>query len=167
METILFTSQSVFVVAAREVAYLRYYNTKDLGSPKNVTVNGADKAFDTHSSFNILNLALSDDGVLLAAATDKDRIIVFQTNTPHIVCNLYGHKASPFSNPRVTFNAAGNCVVATSEDNKLFTWDLRDGKIVSVIDDVHKGTIRDMAGGAGGTIVTASFDKSVKIWVKA
>jgi len=50
-----------------------------------------------------------------------------------------------------------------SEDNKIYSWDLRDGKVVSTIDDVHRGVVRDM-NFSSGTLVTCSFDKIVKVW---
>jgi len=170
MESIAFTNFNELCVAARDVASLRYYehvpagNAKDAEKFRDVSVNGADRAYDTHCSFSVLNLQISDDGKLLLAATDKGRNIVFETGTPHIVRNLYGHSASPFSNPRACFSAAGGYVIGSSEDNKIMVWDLRDGKIIRTYENVHHGTIRDM-NICGGIVVTCSFDKSVKIWM--
>ena len=166
IESTVFTKTNELCVAARDVSSLRYYSTGDDGDFNNscdVTVNGADKVYDKHCSFNVLNLEVSDDSKLLLAATDKDRNIVFQTGSPHIVRNLYGHKASAFSNPRASFTESGT-VVGSSEDNQIFEWDLRDGKVLTATEDVHRGTIRGLT--ANGTMVaTVSFDKSAKIWI--
>ena len=53
----------------------------------------------------------------------------------------------------------------TQEDSTICVWDVASASIVKRLEG-HKGQIRDIFGSAvSDTLVSASFDKTVKVWL--
>ena len=122
--------------------------------------------FEDHVSFAILCLAPSPDGRYLAAATDASRNIVFEAGTSRQVRNLYGHQNDNYSHPRIAWTRSGQYLLGNSQDgHALCVWDVASGTIVDRLDG-HGGQIREICSSpASDTVVTASFDKTVKVWL--
>mmetsp|Transcript_60458 Transcript_60458/g.179117 ORF Transcript_60458/g.179117 Transcript_60458/m.179117 type:complete len:300 (-) Transcript_60458:161-1060(-) len=81
-----------------------------------------------------------------------------------------GHKNDGFSQPKIAWSQTGQYLFGnTQEDSSICVWDIASSSIVKRIDRStggHSGQIRDMFGSpTSDTIVTASYDKTVKVWL--
>jgi COMPASS component SWD3 len=122
--------------------------------------------FDNHVSFAVMHLVLSPDGRYICAATDTSRNIIIQVQTSNIIRNLYGHKNDGYSQPRIAWSSYGQYILGnTQEDNSICVWDIASAKMVRKLEG-HGGQIRDIfSSKVVDTVVTVSYDKSVKIWL--
>lgn len=65
-------------------------------------MNEAD--WDTHASFNSLQISVSPDCKLLAIATDKNSIIVHDLQTNKRLHVLVGHNCGEYGKPRIAWD---------------------------------------------------------------
>lgn len=82
--------------------------------------------------------------------------------------NFYGHKAGPYSQPRAIWHSSEKYVISNTEDSgSIFVWSVASERVVETI-EAHEALVRDIAGscepGASQVVVTASYDKRVKVW---
>jgi len=116
---------------------------------------------------------LSPNGKYLCAATDSSRIIVLDASTGEIIRNLYGHKSDSYFTPRIAWSQNGQYIFGnTQEDNSICVWDIASAAIVERLDAKssggHTGQVRDMySSSRSNTLITASYDKTVKVWTCA
>mmetsp|Transcript_12310 Transcript_12310/g.16069 ORF Transcript_12310/g.16069 Transcript_12310/m.16069 type:complete len:464 (-) Transcript_12310:367-1758(-) len=150
---------------ARGTSYLSYFDLKHDFKLTKHSVNGANK-FDDFVSFSILSLKPSPNGKFLAAATDTSRQIIFESGTSNIVRDLYGHKNDGFSNPKIAWSKSGMYLFGNSqEDTDIYVWEIAGSSIVKKLDKAHTGQVRDLyASAVDDTLVSISYDKTVKIW---
>ncbi len=122
--------------------------------------------FDSHVSFAVMHLSLSPNGKYLCAATDTSRNIIIEVGTSNILRNLYGHKNDGFSQPRIAWSNSGQYIFGnTQEDSGICVWDVASTKLVKRLEG-HSGQLRDIfSSRKSDTVVTASYDKNVKIWL--
>lgn len=115
-----------------------------------------------------MHLALSPNGKYLCAATDTSRNIIIEVGTSNIVRDLYGHKNDGFSVPRIAWSSNGQYIFGTTqEDTSICVWDIASAKMVNRLKS-HGGQIRDIFSSKhSDTVVTSSYDKSVKVWLNA
>jgi WD40 repeat protein len=124
--------------------------------------------FDNHVSFAVMHLAPSPNGKYICAATDTSRNIILQVQTSNIIRDLYGHKNDGYSQPRIAWSCNGQYIFGnTQDDGSICVWDIASGKIVTKLEG-HGSPIRDVfSSKVTDTVVTASFDKCVKVWSRA
>lgn len=157
---------NTLVCYARDTPYLSYFNLADECKQTKHNVNEAVKGFEDHVSFAIMHLVPSPNEKYLAAATDSHRNIIFEVGSAKQVRNLYGHKNDGFSQPKVAWSQSSQYLFGnTQEDNSICVWDVSSSSIVKRIEG-HSGQIRDVFGSpTSDTVVTASYDKTVKVWL--
>ena len=117
-------------------------------------------------SFAVMDLALSPNGKYLCAATDNSRNIIIEVETSNIIRDLYGHKNDGFSQPRIAWSSSGKYIYGnTQEDCTICVWDIASTKMVKKL-KAHKGQLRDIfSSSKTDTVVTSSYDKTVKVWL--
>lgn len=113
-----------------------------------------------------MHLALSPNGKYLCAATDTSRNIIIEVGTSNIVRDLYGHKNDGFSVPRIAWSSNGQYIFGnTQEDSSICVWDIASAMLIDRLQG-HGGQLRDIfSSGTTDTLVTSSYDKSVKVWL--
>jgi len=171
VETLCFVNDgNVLCLYERETSVLTYFDLNDDFAATSHSLNGSvTGGFDSHVSFAVMQLVLSPNGMYLCAATDASRNIIIEVGTSNIVRDLYGHKNDGFSQPRVAWSNSGEYIFGNSqEDSGLCVWDIASTKLLQTgaHKGQHTGKIRDIFGSKmSDTIVTASYDKNVKVWL--
>ncbi len=151
----------------RDTSHLAYFDLEDEFKMSTYSLNGAvTGGFDQHVSFAVMHLSPSPDGKYLCAATDTSRNIILEVGTSNIVRDLYGHKNDGFSQPRVAWSSNGQYIFGnTQEDSNICVWDIASAKMVKRLEG-HSGQVRDIFSCKGSdTVVTCSYDKTVKVWL--
>jgi COMPASS component SWD3 len=153
------------VVGVREDNYLHYIClNKESGFPYktfNMNENG-----DDWVSFTAMELSVSPSGNHILCYTDSTsgRIIVFKSHSSEQVVNLYGTQIDSFSQPRACWHSNGHFVFATSDDHKIYVFDVVTGRVMSKLTG-HEGVVRDLSFNSGKNIlVSCGFDKTVRMW---
>uniref|UniRef100_A0A7S2REH9 Uncharacterized protein n=1 Tax=Mucochytrium quahogii TaxID=96639 RepID=A0A7S2REH9_9STRA len=129
---------------------------------------------DAHVSFAVLDLCAAPGGLpMIAAATDKNRIIVFKTGTSEQYRNLYGHSCSEYSRPKICWSPSAEFVLSTSDvDTSVFVWSIASGENVMILKG-HGASVRDVSictkqsdegESFHGDVLTCSFDKTIRVW---
>mmetsp|Transcript_7125 Transcript_7125/g.10538 ORF Transcript_7125/g.10538 Transcript_7125/m.10538 type:complete len:457 (-) Transcript_7125:595-1965(-) len=162
----------------RNTSYLSYFDLEDGCKLTKYSLNGSAPTggFDDHVSFAVMDLAPSPDGKYIAAATDTSRQIILESSSSRQIRNLYGHKNDGFSQPKLAWSTNGQYILGnTQEDNSICVWDIASSSIVKRLNDktcnsgggAHTGQIRDLySSSTSNTFVTASYDKTVKVWLQ-
>jgi len=162
---------SVLCLYERETSYLSYFDLNDECKMTKHSLNGSmTGGFDDHVSFAVMHLCLSPSGKYLVCATDASKNIIMEVGSAKILRNLYGHKNDGFSQPKAVWSSNGQYIYGnTQDDNSIIVWDIASSSIVKKIDkncDGHTGQVRDIfSSKRSDTLVSASYDKSVKIWL--
>lgn len=157
----------------RDTPFLTYLNIQKDYEIVTYSLNGdaPTGGFQDHVSFAVMHLVVSPNGKYLCAATDSSRNIIIQVGTSNIVRNLYGHQNDSFSQPRVAWSKNGSYIYGNAQDDgstTIIVWDIASSDIISRLAGIHRGQVRDIySSPRSDTLVTASFDKSVKIWANA
>jgi len=126
---------------------------------------------DDFVSFAVLDCAAAPSNLpLLATATDRSRIIIFRAASSQQYRNLYGHMCTEFSRSRLAWDPTARFLMANSEENmSVMIWSVVTGELVKDLRS-HKLSIRDVGicdnseSSFYRSIVTASFDRTIKIW---
>lgn len=64
----------------------------------------------------------------------------------------------------LTYNSAGDLLIATTSNNKVLLWDVANAKLVQILEG-HTGQINDLVLSSDGRfIATASSDGTIRIW---
>lgn len=168
IESVCFVKDgTMLVMYERDTSYLTYFDLKDDFKVTTYSVNGnVNGGYDAHVSFAILQLVPSPNGKYLCLATDASRNIIMEVGTSNIIRDLYGHKNDGFSNPRVAWSKSGQYIFGnTQEDCSLIVWDVSSAKIVALLKG-HDGQLRDIfSSKLTDIVVTASFDKTCRVWL--
>lgn len=171
-----------FAFAVREDHHLHYWDVAADGErPKERMKINMNALGDTVVSFAVLSLAASPDGSLVAACTDKSRIIVFQAFSNRQLRNLYGAVVDDYDVPSVCFSLDMAFIYGTStlpqaavqEDDdrvnqgmsgQITVFDVKSGERVLQL-PAHKKAVRCMRRHPlSEMLVTGSFDKTVRYW---
>ena len=167
VESMCFVNGNTLCCYVRGTSYLSYFDLKDNYKQTKVSLNGSagTECFDEHVSFAVLSLTPSPCGSYIALATDAGRNIIMES-TDKIVRNLYGHKNDGFSTPKIAWSKSGQYLYGNSQDTKhLIVWDIASESIVKELD--AGGFVRDMYSSRNSdTLVSVSFDKTAKIWLR-
>lgn len=159
----------------RGTSYLSYFDLNDGYKVSKMSLNGGSigtGGFNEHVSFAVLSMQPSPGGgKYIALATDASRNIIMEVGTERIVRNLYGHKNDSYSNPKIAWSKNGQYLYGNSQDdNCIFVWDIASTSIMKRLDDNyggHGGFVRDICSSSNSdTIVSVSFDKTAKIWLR-
>ncbi|GLE05659.1 hypothetical protein PINS_up014699 [Pythium insidiosum] len=156
----------LLAVAVRDDCYVHYVDCLTLEKERiNMNQDGIE-----HVSYTIMDLRVSPSGKYLLAATDKDRHFVFPIKGNAVLRSLYGHKAGPYSQPRVCWHPSEKYVVSNTEDSgRLYVWCLASERVVDTI-DAHDKLVRDLTCEATDPetgdpmLLTVSYDKRIKVW---
>lgn len=134
---------------------------------------------DTYVSFAVLALAASPDGQLVAASTDKSRVIVFRAFSEQQLRNLYGASVEEYDVPTVAFSLDQHFLYATSSlpqtaarpgtdeppmCGQIVVFQLCTGAPVLKL-PCHEKPVRSFQRHPlTEALVTGSFDRAVKHW---
>lgn len=162
IEAMTFTnSGEQLIVASRDSSYLHYIN---IDSSEIVAHNLCNNAFSDNPGFSVLDLNVSHDDKYVLAATDKDSVITFVTGTPIQARSFYGMKNDKWSQPKVDWSSTLNYIYTTSQDNKVYVYDMSNEKNVFQLEG-HTGIVRDIHRHPTKEILlTCSYDKTIKLW---
>mmetsp|Transcript_23771 Transcript_23771/g.63673 ORF Transcript_23771/g.63673 Transcript_23771/m.63673 type:complete len:484 (-) Transcript_23771:95-1546(-) len=174
-----------FVLAARDDHNLLYWDVRGGadGGPKERLKTNLNALGDSVVSFAVLALAVSPNGKMIAACTDKSRVIVLQAFGNRQLRNLYGAVVEEYDTPSVCFSLDGTFIYTTSslpvkgkEDDErmaaaspamcgqISIFEVRTGEMVLQL-PCHQRAVRCMdRHPQTEAIVTGSFDKTVKYW---
>lgn len=103
-----------FVMAARDDHRLHYWRVPADGQPVERMKSNMNASKDSVVSFTVLALAASRDGNMVAACTDKSRVIVFQAFADRQLRNLYGAIVDEYDMPSVHFSLDSTFLYTTS-----------------------------------------------------
>lgn len=178
-------SHETFVLAARDDHNLHYWDIASgpNGTPAQRMKANVNALGDTVVSFAVLALAVSPDRRLLAACTDKSRVIVMRTFTEKQLRNLYGATVDEYDVPSICFSLDQSFLYATSSlpqrsirrdsgeevtindmCGEVVVFELRSGEPVLKL-PCHRKAVRCMARHpASEQLVTGSFDRTVRFW---
>lgn len=164
-ECVRFVDDETLVAACASECFARYVDLPSLQESR-VSLNAS--AWDTHSSFDVIDMAVATDARYLAVATNKDRHVVYRARENAHVRVLTGHGSDDYANTRLAWlGAANESLVSSSSaaDNALLQWDFGSGKVVAKHAHAHGQPVRNLhALPAEGVVATASFDKAAKLW---
>ncbi|OQR92501.1 hypothetical protein ACHHYP_03658 [Achlya hypogyna] len=147
------------VLAVRDDCYLHYIDCQTLEKTRlNMNTDGIE-----HVSYTILDLRVSPSAKYLLAATDANRHFVVAVGSNVVLRSFYGHKAGPYSQPRIVWHASERYVVSNNEgDGQLLVWSVASERLVAQF-VAHEKIIRDIST-VGGVVLTASYDRALKVW---
>lgn len=168
------------VFAARDSNKLHYWDVDGGADGKEIKENmrvNMNVLGDSVCSFAVLALAMSCDGALIAACTDKSRIILMKAFTDIQLRNLYGCQVDQFDMPSVCFSLDRSFIYATSTlpqtkasageqamCGEVIVFEVKTGEVVLKL-PCHEKSVRCMRRHPGTeALVTGSFDKTVKYW---
>jgi len=178
------------VVALRDVSYLVYITDlpsppsyTDTVSPDVIAVSGDvsvetdghhrkvslnENEWDTHVSFTPLFLSASPSGEFLLVSTSHSMHYCYRTGTNARVQTLTGHTSNEYSKPRTCWGSESVIYSNTEACGDIFVFFLHSARILHVIggSDGHRGIVKDLVTHPSlpNTLVSGSFDKTVRVW---
>lgn len=178
--------ETSFLLAARDDHQLHYWDMPTTASgttaPTERTKANMNALGDSVVSFTVLALAVSPDRAVIAACTDKSRVIVMRTFTNTQVRNLYGAVVDEYDVPSLCFSLDGTFLYTTSSlpqtaarsleeevaniamCGQVAIFDLQTSALVLKL-PCHTKPVRCMhRHPCTEALVTGSFDKTVKFW---
>ena len=127
-------------------------------------------SFDTNLGCGLSGAAFNSDGSRIVTASSDKTARVWDVATGKVIAEFEGHTGPVLS---AAFSPDGSRIVTASFDATARLWDAATGKAVGVLEG-HCPTGRDYPLGCGVTsatfspdgsrIVTASVDKTVRLW---
>jgi WD40 repeat protein len=177
-----------FALAVRENHNLHYWDVDGGadGGPKERLKTNLNATGDSVVSFAVLALDVSPDRDLIAACTDKSRVIILKTFTDKQLRNLYGAFIDEYDVPSVCFSSDRSFVYVTSTIpfkapssydegdeataaasamcGQVLVFEVISGNKVLTL-PCHSKPVRCMARHPHAeALVTGSFDKTVRFW---
>jgi len=178
-------SPTTFILAVREDHRLHYWDVNADGVVERLKVN-LNASGDAVVSFAVLALAVSADGSLVAACTDKSRVILLQAFSNLQLRNLYGITVDEYDMPSVCFSLDRSFLYVTSSMlvkaarkveeavptvpgaaplvGEVAVFEVRTGELVLKL-SCHEKAVRCMDRHPfAEVLITGSFDRTVKYW---
>ncbi|CAK4659686.1 hypothetical protein LEN26_006157 [Aphanomyces euteiches] len=151
------------VISIRDDCYMHYVDCSTLEKTRiNMNVDGIE-----HVSYTMMDLQTSPSGEYLLVATDANRHFIIKVRSNVVLRSFYGHKAGPYSQPRVTWHASEKYIISNTEgEGGLVMWCVASEKVIHRI-KAHEKLLRDLWYNQLHGIdylVTGSYDKSLKLW---
>jgi COMPASS component SWD3 len=160
-ESIAFMKNGTLVIGVRDDNYLYFVNPMTLAKEK-FNMNAA---LDDHVSFTPMHISFGLDDEYFLVSTDKDRMIMYRVGSSTPVRNFWGAPNDGFSNPRNCWDPTGKYVYSTSQDHKIYCWEVATQSIVQKLEG-HTAPVRDLQLHPNkNSLASCSFDKSVKLWI--
>eukprot|EP01052_Picozoa_sp_SAG31_P007241 SAG31_NODE_343_length_17426_cov_35.294443_9_plen_131_part_00 len=122
---------------------------------------------DDWVSFTAMDLALSPDGKFLLVATDNSKLLLYKLRGSDQLRQFFGAENDGFANPRCLWHPSMLYVYCTAQDNTVHVWEVATQKPVGRLEG-HSKCVRALAAlpvDNGCALATASYDKSVRLWV--
>ncbi|KAE9034498.1 hypothetical protein PR003_g8741 [Phytophthora rubi] len=159
-------SREVLVIAVRDDCYVHYVDCSTFEKERvNMNPDGIE-----HVSYTIMDLSLSPSGKYLLAATDSNRNFIFSVKRNVALRSFYGHKAGPYSQPRVAWHPSEKYVISNNEESgAIFVWSVASERVVETF-DAHEALVRDLvcpptvSSSGSPMLITVSYDKRLKVW---
>eukprot|EP01084_Bolivina_argentea_P153897 268316_1 len=166
VEAITWISHNEFIISVRNSNFLEYYKIDDNGTDYlqpylkcNINAFG-----DSHISFCIGDMHISKNKNFILAKTDHEKVLLMINKSEEILKTYYGSHSDLYTYTRCCFSKYEKYIYA-SHHNEFVIWDVSTGKLIYRQSNAHKKTLRDMClDKKHGLIVTASFDRTIKIW---
>mmetsp|Transcript_71269 Transcript_71269/g.157343 ORF Transcript_71269/g.157343 Transcript_71269/m.157343 type:complete len:425 (-) Transcript_71269:124-1398(-) len=165
---------STLILAARDDHELHYLDVAADGLKESMRVN-LNALGDRVVSFAVLALSVSPNGSMVAACTDRSRVIVLQARSSRQLRNLYGASVNEYDLPSVCFSL-DSCFLYVSSSlpqpreevkvlcGQLAIFELRSARLVLQL-PCHEKAVRCFDRHPfTEMLVTGSFDKTVKFW---
>jgi len=160
VETLAFSKKGTLLIGARDDNYLHLV---DLNTMKDERFN-MNAAKDDHVSFTPLDVSFSPDDEFILVSTDRDRLIMYHVGNSNPVRNFWGCNNDLYSQPRHAWHPSGKYVYSTSQDHKIYCWEVATQNIVHKLEG-HKSTVRDIqVHPFSNMLASCSFDKTIKLW---
>jgi len=163
VEGLAWASAATLVATIRDDNYMHYIDAATLEDRKvNMNVAG-----DDYVSFTVMDMRISPDGKYILAATDRNRTILMPVGVGQTHLRVfYGANNDEWSTPRVCWSPSGRYVCSTAQDDSIAIWDIQDQKLVTTLTG-HTQNVKaiDFCQGAEQpTLLSVSFDKTVRVW---
>jgi len=162
VEALVVTKSDTMIFAVRDDNYLHFLDLKTM-QKTNFNMNST---LDDHVSFTAMDISVSPDEEFILVTTDRDRSILYKLGNSTPVRNFWGATNDTYSHPRGCFHPSGKYVYSTSQDNRVYCWEVSNQTIVTKLEG-HKATVRDLKPHpTKNMLATSSFDKTVKLWTQ-
>jgi serine/threonine protein kinase len=113
---------------------------------------------DSHAG-KVYALAFSSTGQLLASASADQKVRLWNTNNWSLIYTFDGHHQSVTS---LGFLPNSDILVSAGADRSIRFWDTTHKKSIKIINDVHSGTIHQLAI-SDRYVASASADRTIKL----
>ncbi len=115
----------------------------------------------TNTFGNVLSVAFSPRGGILAAGTTTGDIWIYDTMMGIPLCICRGHTDGVWS---ISFSLDGQILVSSSDDQSIRLWDVRSGDCLNILEG-HTNRVRSIAINVDGRILASgSDDGTLRIW---
>jgi WD40 repeat protein len=167
VEAIAWLSADLFYCAQHEDNFLRLISTKlqnSVGTPQEISFN-MNELQDNHVSFTVLAVSISPCKKLVAAATDRSRIIVFPVHSSQQLRNFYTVPIDSYSSPRLIWSKNSRFLYCSGADKLIYALDIITGLTVPAQLKGHSEKIKGIAWHTGAKgILSCGFDKTIRLW---
>jgi WD40 repeat protein/transcriptional regulator with XRE-family HTH domain len=110
---------------------------------------------------NILAIACSPEGHVLAAGTTAGEIWIYDTLSGALRLICHGHTDGVWS---LAFSPDGSLLASSSDDHVVRLWDSNSGHCLRILQD-HTNRVRAIAfGHDGSTLASGSDDQTIRLW---
>jgi WD40 repeat protein/transcriptional regulator with XRE-family HTH domain len=114
----------------------------------------------TNAFGNILSVAFSSDGNLLAAGTATGEISIYQASTGMLLQTFKEHRDAVWS---LDFHPKGHLLISSSDDQTIRIWDVHSGYCWKTLQD-HTNRVRSaVLSPDGKTLASGSDDQTVRL----
>ena len=134
------------------------------GELRDANLAGADLtgAAFTETFGNVLSVAFSPDGALLAVGTQNNEILLWQVQRDmQLYAALQGHTGWVWS---VAFSPDGRTLASSSQDHTVRLWDVRTGQCRQILRG-HTNWVEAVSFSPDGALLASgSYDYTVRLW---